>query len=646
MGVGFKLERTVNVMGTNVNKLMLCMVLAACGGGEANSLVDQAGQAGQEADALIGPTCDYPQLEGTAKHTGLVCPGVKGMHVAQVIVQDPDADAENAFSGFLQIHESAALTKGNMVVVPGHSGFGGDGFDRTHDVWNLQAFRWSPSVTAANAKLLPAWKATSTWKPVDALFGSSGFGTYTNGYVMGFYPLIANNSVYQPAAAGTLQRINLATGAVVSTIDPLKGTSFDGDGQTSVVNALTADVHGNLYYAITAFPPSGNRSDEPRGSWIAIVHPDDSTTLLDWVDLAQRAGIPGLDDPCEYSFGTAGTPAPTGPDSLAPLFGCGVTRPVFNAPISVDDNGDFVVMTSANNSRATFLVKVSGATKSALWVADTRKNLTYGCGVRLDATTFDNCPVLTNNGTTNLGVDPSYNLPIHWTSTDIMDNAPTIAPNGDISIGSYDNGFTFEGIGGFDARGSALLFNSAGQFVGKNEAYGWEVTPTVIPHADGTFSYAGDHNLYSLFDLSVATYDSRFKVQTQGAIPIDFNAIAIDWLDANIAADTDGSYYGVNGEGVAVKFDSTGKQVDQVVLPNFDGTGQRSMETEAGYASRDAAGRLYLSYAGAVYVVDSSGTLNPQPMPRAASPRLTNGLHAKMAGTAGLSLVPPPAARP
>jgi hypothetical protein len=574
--------------------------------------------------------CDYTQAFGNASHTGNACPGIRGMRVVQTITQDPDADAENTFSGFLQIHASPPVVSQDWVVIPSKRGFV-DGFDRSPERYSVQAWKWTPSVTATDARLLPAWTADTTWQPVDGIVGS--FGSYTNGYVQQFAPALVNGSVYVPSRHGTLQRLNLRTGAVVSTINPFMSTPFDGDEFTIVNSALTADAAGNVWYTVVAFPLDGNRSAPPRGSWLVKVAANDSSRLVDWETTVVAAGAPARDSLCEYPFGTAGTPDPTGPDSKAPLFKCGPQRPAMNVPVAVGDDGRVILYGYANNSNAAFVAQVDGSTFRPLAGSDTRGLLRYGCGVRL-ANNFPNCTVLTRGGTVNVGVDPEYNDAVQWLGEDIMDNAVTIAPNGDVTVGSYDSGFSFEGVGGFDARGSALTFSKTGAPVAQNTAFAWEVTFGVERHLDGTFSYLGDRNLYSLFDLSVARYDSHFGLQSQGSIPLDTNpnAVAIDWLDAHVPFDFDGRYYGVNGQGRVVAFDATGRQVDAVDLLGTDGA-PRSMETESNYWARDRMGRLYLSYAGSVYVIDGDG-LDKTPQPRAVSARLLAAMAAKRAAGA------------
>lgn len=625
--------------------VMSGMYLAACATSTEGEIQQYEGAA-----TSLPAVCDYPQAFGTSTHTGIACPEQHGLRVVATVVQDPDADAENAAGGFLQIHEGAPLTSGDWVVVPSKSGFK-NRFDRRPEVWALQALRWNPSVSAPGATLVPVWSTPSTWKPVDAVIDAF---TYTSLYVQGFYPLIANNSVYMPAVHGQVDRVNLNTGEVIATIDPLAGTAFSGDRFTLTVNALSADRAGNVYYAVVAFPiPFANKGVPPRGSWLVKVRPDNSTQIAAWeTGIATPAvGIPGRNDLCEYPFGTGGTPFATGPNSRAPQFPCGPQRPSFNAPLAIsEDGGTLVAYTAANNAQgAAFLVQIDALTLQPLRASDTRGHLLHGCGVRLSLSRHD-CDVITAHGTVNIGNDPDFNGPPRLRGPDIMDNAPTIAPDGSMTIGGYDGGFSFGGD--YDARGASFAFRRDGSFLAKNEEFAWEVTPSVLTHADGTYSYLQDRQLYSdVFDgddtaLSVASYSPSFALESIGTIPLSLEPAAIDFLDANILFDVDGARYGVNGDGHVYKFGASGKLLESVALLNADGS-IRSMETESGYGARDRAGRLYFSYAGHVYVIAGIGVDVPVPTieaPSEPSATLKAGIAAKRASVARVPMPSPPAA--
>lgn len=99
--------------------------------------------------------------------------------------------------------------------------------------------------------------------------------------------------------------------------------------------------------------------------------------------------------------------------------------------------------------------------------------------------------------------DPSFNGPIRFRGPDLMDSAPSIAPNGARSICGYDGGFSFGG--GYDARGACVAFGANGSYKAKNEEFGWEVTDTAWAHAGG-FSYLQDRQFYSDLVLGLGQY--------------------------------------------------------------------------------------------------------------------------------------------
>ena len=569
------------------------VTIMACGEPDV-SYTDRA-----QASPAPGAICDYPQAFGNAPHAGLACPSIDGMRVAAAIVQDPDVVEENTQTGFLSIHESAPLTLGDYVVVPSKRGFTSvsddNGFRPPTETWFSAIYRWSPNVSAPSAALLHVADADTDWQPVDVIMGS--FGSYTNGYVQGFFPAIVGSTIAVPAKFGRMNRVSLATGTVISTVDPFAGTAFSGDPTVIDVSGISVAKDGSVLYTVTAFPnaPGTDRSDDPRSSWLVRVKPDNSTQIVEWRALASTSiGVPGRDDACEYPFGTNGTPGPTGPNSRPPLFGCGFQRPGFNAPPAIDDDGTIFVWSYANNAQgAAFIVALDGATLVPLRAMDTRGRLRHGCGVRLSATS-GTCAVLTNGGTTNLGVDPNFNGSPRFRGEDLMDSAVSINGNF-VCIGSYDGGVSFGG--GYDARGALVCFNKrTGAFATTNEEFGWEVT------ASGTSPLYQDRNLYSELDLGVATYALSFAPLAIGTVPVDFTANAVDFLDANIVHDAIGAFYGVNGNGHAYQFGADGSVLASVPLPGDDGA-PVSMETLSGYWARDRAGRAYVSYAGRVYVL-------------------------------------------
>lgn len=631
------------------NRVMVVVIaLAGCAGGGSDTATELIGL------PPIASPCDYTQAFGNGSHTGAACPEPTGLHVVATITQDPDADAENAQSGFLQIHESPPLTSGDWVVIPSKSGFT-DISDRSTERYGVQVFKWSPSALANNAVLVPMWKALTDWQPVDGVVGSLGY--VTNGYVQQFAPAIANGAVYMPARKGKVVRIPLAAGTVSSTtLNPFVGTAFDGDDRVIVNSAVSADASGTVYYTAVAWPLGtagpALRGVQARGTWIVQIKPSNAVRLVDFDALALAAGMPGLSSPCEYPFGTGRTPKATGPDSKPPIFGCGKQRPALNAPVAIDEStGHLVVYSYANNAQgAAFLTEIDPVTMTPVHTSDTRGHAFHGCGARL-AISFvgdsgTSCDTITAGGTTHLGFDPDFNGPVRFRGEDIMDSAPTIAPNGDRSIGSYDGGFTFGGD--YDARCFGVVFHATGAFAAKNERSWWEVTPSVW-RTGADFHYLQDQQLYSDLDLTIAQLDQGENIELQNDIDLDFNANAIDFLDAHIPFDATGTRYAINGDGHLYKFGTANHGPLEIVpLTNSDGT-VRSMETLSGYYARDRKGRIYASYAGNVYVIDGDGAVTSDPKVSQAlvvssvqHAQVVRGMQLKFAGAAKTAPPAPP----
>lgn len=602
------------------NVVLIIALLAAC-----DAPAEQAVTSGIGTTAL----CDWNQVYGTADHAGRACPEQHGLTKVAELPSDVDWAAEVDSNGFLQKHEGAVVTFGDYVVVPTSSGFT-DVFHEATTHYGISTYKWVPSVSAPGAQLVHQWDAASDFVTVDGAVCS--FGCMTNGYVQAFMAAIGNGSVYAPAAHGRFLRLNLATGALQATIDPFAGSPVAGDARLTVDNAPMITPTGELYYTATAWPTDASPfGKQPRGSWLVKVLPTNDFVAADWspdnvVKLggsgiaSSDVGIPRVTDLCEYPFGTSGQNPLTGPTSTPPHFGCGTQRPAMNAPVAFSAATNHLVAYSyANNARGVaFLIEINPTTLAPIRAADMRPNhLLYGCGVRLDVSTFPGCDVITAGGTTNLGVDPQFNGPIRLrTPADIMDNAPTVRQDGAFwTIGSYDGGFSFEVLFGFplafDARGAIIEFNSDGSFAGNNPEFGWEVTASWLP-IFGTagpggppttfpvgFDVLQDRGLYSLGHLDLARYDEHFALKSFAEAP---NQPFGDFVDTHIPFGVNGDHYGVTEFGLLYKIDANSQIVETVQLTD------EPIEVLSGHIARDRAGRLYVTYAGRVHVIASSGT--------------------------------------
>lgn len=568
----------------------------------------------QQTDEIGTPgACDWPQIYGSADHSGRVCPEIGGLTVVDRLPQDDDADAEIESNGFLQVHEGSPLTLGDYVVVPHKRGFT-DVFHEGTTVYTVDVYKWSPSVLAASATLERQWSVDTDFATVDAVLCS--FGCMTNGYVQEWDLAVANGSVYAPISHGRLLRLSLATGAVQATIDPLVGTTFDGDARTIVDSSPTVLPDGSLVYTVTAWPTDASPfGRQPRASWLVKVLPTNDFVIAEWATVASpTVGVPRPTDLCEYPFGTGGQNPLTGPTSKPPKFGCGTQRPALNAPVAYSPAlGRLVAFSYANNARdAAFLVEIDPATLAPIVAADLRNNdLFYGCGVRLSLG-FPGCNVITAGGTVNIGVDPQFGSSVRLrTPADIMNSAPVVSPDGSVmGICSYDGGFSFSilfgGGGDYDAQGSCVFYNTSdGSFHSSDQSFGWEVTPSAQPTAPlGLgFVWLKDRNLYNDGHLGVARYDSNNELQNTAEVA---NFPFGDFVDTNITFGARGDHYGYTegGDDGArfYKIDAAGHLVDSVQLT------PDSIEVLSGPVAVDRRGRRYVSYAGSVFVVSSDGT--------------------------------------
>jgi len=626
--------------------MWVAVLLSACS--------QEASQAIETADLLPQPglDCDYTQTFGNASHTGKACTEISGLRVVAQLTQDADSDAENDAFGFVPTHQSPPLTSGDWVIIGQKSGWTSN-FHLDTSRYAVQAYKWMPSVGAPNAQLVPAWNIKSDWQPVNGIIH---IGFLNNQYTPQFGLAISGDSVYVPARHGQIMRVDLATGELKATINPFASTQFSGDERLITQNAPSVDTQGNVWYTAVAWqlPIPGDvfgntdPAEQPRGSFVAEVSPATSSTrVTDFYALSLAAGLPdAFSNSCEYPFGQNGTPAATGPDSRPPVFGCGEQVPAANSPIAFDPvTGDAVLYSYPQNAKgAHFLMTVDPVTMTAINTSDTRGHLFYGCGKRLSLrakgdNSGTSCKTITANGTVNIGNDPDYNGSVRFRGGPLMDSAVSIAPNGVRSIGGYDNGSQFGG--NYDARGSVLAFNPDGSFASAYTDFGWEVTQSMF-----NGHYLQDRQLFSAGEeLGIAQLSPGEQNEVIQTVPADPDANAIDFLDAHIVFDTSGTRYAINADGHLYKFAAGQKHpVETVALTNADGT-VRSMDGLSSYFARDRMGRIYVSYAGFVYVVDGGGEIQPGATPHTSDAdraRLTAAHAAKVRGVESAPQQTPP----
>jgi hypothetical protein len=595
---------------------VMCLGLWACAGESAES----------EIQRTIEPPAtncsEWAQIYGTPQHTGKACPPIAGgLRVAAAVVADTGAAQLNTDFGFYQVNVGSPLTRGSYVYVAGKTGYTGPDTPESQ-TWTVQALRWQAE------RLVPLWKIATDWKPVDAIGGAF---VYTNGYEQMFQPVLAGSGLYVPAANGKVMRLDPATGAVQAIVNPFASSAFDGDPLLLVRSALSVSPSGKVFYTATALASDLRRASTPRGGWLVEVSQDGTSRIVSWGEIALSSmGVKTLGDLCDYPFGTSGTPAPTGPDSKAPKLACGVATPKTNAAVAFTRTGNPLVWSANNNSISTEnLIEVSASTLAPLHVADLTGHLLTGCGVRQTIRPGNRCDLITTHGTVNIGNVSDMNLPMTLRASDIESSAPAVAPDGSWIAAGYDGGFTFDGQ--FDARGSGLRFFPDGSFASKNESFGWNTTVGVWQRPDGTWSFIQDDQHYSDLLFRVARYDVNFVSEQFAIVDPNFDAVAVDMLDAQPAFDTTGAVYVVNGDGHVRRFSAAGVLLDEIELPSVDSSdvdGVNDMETNIDQSAwgQDATGAsvLYISHGGVVYAIGGTGTVRNASIsaaPRSKTPK-------------------------
>jgi hypothetical protein len=551
---------------------------------------------GSAASRLETDACSQGQIFGNAQHTGIqTCPGVAHIGVRAQVTTDPDAQQQHDDRGYYSVQVGAVVTSGPNAYVPTKRGYTSL-FDPTTETFSVQGWKWT------GGELVEQWSHDTTWLPVDANDVS-----FTNINEQLFQPTLVTRddgaALYAPGRAGTLERIDPATGALVAVIDPLAGTQFSGDQNTFVMSGLTSDRSGGVWFTVAAVSPQGF-SVPPRGAWLVNVSANDKSTITPWSAIATRAvGIPQNTDMCQYSFGQAGIntrPLPPSPFAPTPMFRCGGQRPPVNAAPAVSSDGRTVVVVSSDNNAIThlYLIAVDTTTMRPLRASPFQGHLHDGCGVLIPyGNGFSDCRV-----GTPLGNDPNFNAPETITYAGPVANAPVIASDGSVYFGSI-------GFDGYDNnRGHMFHFDGLGKFL-ETYTYAFAQTPLLQRHGS-TWSLIMDDSSTSdgtdqggVFRASRFapnfTHESTFTAQN------DPDAEANDLLDGQGAIDAFGNFYSLSAAGVVRKLDAAGTLLETVKL-GIAGEAQASPLSWG----RDDSGNpvLYVPFFGTVWAL---GTVAP-----------------------------------
>jgi hypothetical protein len=566
-------------------------------------------------DELSVDKCAQGQIFGNAQHTGIqTCTGVSNLAVRAQIETDPNAQQEHDDRGYYSVQVGAVVTSGPNAYVPSKRGYT-NLFDPGAQTWSVQGWTWLAG------ELVQTWSHDTTWKPVDAV--DVGF---TNLNESIFQPVLVTGetatALYVPGRSGTLERLDPATGAITTLIDPLAGTPFSGDPNTFVMSALTSDISGNIWYTVAAVSPQG-LSVPPRGSWLVRVTPDNKTTIAPWASIATKAiGIPQNTDVCQYSFGQVGQggqrPLPPSPFALTPLARCGGQRPPVNAAPAVSADGRTVVVVSSDNNAIThlYLIAVDTTTMHPLRASAFQGHLHDGCGVLIPYGTgaFD-CRQFTP-----LGNDPNFNAPETITYAGPVANAPVIAPDGSLYFGSI-------GFDGYDNnRGHMFHFDALGSFL-ETYTYAFAATPLINRHSS-TFSLIMDDSTTSdgtdqSATFRVSRFAPNFVHESTFTVENDPDSEANDTLDGQGAIDEVGNFYSLSASGVVRKLNASGALLETVKLTDAAGEAQAS---PLSWGTDDSGNPvLYVPFFGTVWVVgtgdgsasqssSSRATMSPAPL--------------------------------
>jgi outer membrane protein assembly factor BamB len=534
--------------------------------------------------ALVCSNVDaqWSQIGANPKHTGSVPVAAQPLlHLLSDITYDPFVAQElEATGGGLVVHYQVPLVDGDDVYMEFKSGQYTAPEHWETQIWSIHDLRWQ------NGALADHWTAMSDWKPVPAN-GAAGWEPV-------FHALLANGSVYMPAAGGTLLQVDRNDGHVIKRINPF--ASVDPNVYVSGVPA--ADTAGNIYYGAFALDASAPWSNDITGAWLVRVKPDGSAAAVTFASLVPNAPKPT--DQCTISFAkTQPHPWPPTVNAVAPTATCGAIRPGINAAPAIAADGTVYVAGHSNfNSGYGFIVAVN-PDLTPKWSTSMRNIFNDGCGVLI--------PYGTNSSAcragATLGVDPSNNQPGSGAVLDDSTASPVVLPDGSVLYGSYT------GYNG--ARGHLIRFSSTGAILASYD-FGWDTTPAVWEH-NGTYSIVLKENFYLQEAYYITQLDPNLKKEWQfkntnthacGRGP-DGNVTCVDeqngfeWCVNAPAVDIRGTVYANSEDGNLYAIAQGGVLEDKIFL-------QLALGAAYTPISIGPDGRLYAQNAGHLFAVGGS----------------------------------------
>lgn len=446
----------------------------------------------------------WAQWGANSQHTGMVsAAGQNVTHQLANIIYDKFVSQEEAeataISGepTLLVHYQVPIIDGNDVYMMTKSGTytsctpvgawqngqacGPNTWNTM--IWNETRFAWE------NGQLIHLWDFQSDWKPAPDSINQVGISIMEPV----FHAADANGFIYVPGVSGTVWKVNKTDGTAAKQIDPFAGRGNVANN-TYVFSPLTADPQGNVYYNVIELADSSLGDpwrNDPVNSWLVKVTPQDAQSVVKYATLTPTA--PTADAQCDVPYFFAYDPAVTLPWPPAsfpatPTKRCGPQRPAANVAPAVAPDGTIYTVSRTHREAAaqTFLIAVN-PDLSLKWAAPMQHLLNDGCGVIVPINDSSNSNVNYCRFGTAVGVDPNTNA---MGSADIPDqgsSSPTVLPDSSVVFGTMSN---------YNAgRGHLLHFDAQGNYLNEFD-FGWDTTPAVYTHKDGTFSVIIKDNHY------------------------------------------------------------------------------------------------------------------------------------------------------
>ncbi len=517
-----------------------------------------------------------------AGHTGsAVVAGQRPEQIHAEFVYDGLADAmRRDRGGDLLVHYMAPLVDGDDVFTMSRGastwescrdGFVPCGTSRWPLMqWGVTKLSWDAAGVARDGsglrtgarQLNTRWTTVSRWVPPP----DDG-----RGWEPVFHPALTANFIYLPCEAGTIMKVDRASGTVLGILSPFA----EKDLSRYVASPLTVDGAGAVYYTVVGLDAAGPWTRDIAEAWVVKIDAAGGARKVAFRDLVVGAPVQ-----CTTSFRGDSLPWPPSVDAVAPTAACGGQRPGLNVAPAIAPDGTVYVVSRAHFNGAYGYLVALGGDLSLRWAASLRDRLNDGCDVLIPASgTVGGC-----RAGSRRGVDPSTNLAPAGVVEDLSTASPVVAPDGSVLYGTFTR-YNY-------ARGHLFRFSAGGAFLGAYD-FGWDITPAVWAH-DGTWSvivkdngypvgsYCGSPAVcgqaearYSLTSLSADlrpewTYrnlnDQLCERLESGKFQCKAVPPGFEWCVNMVAVDQDGVVYANSEDGNLYAIDRTGRRVGQMFL--------------------------------------------------------------------------------